>query len=195
MCVWGIRCFRYTKGMRSKNVCCGFGCSIHSNAYSIDQLGRWWTHQLFQISFWAMNCSRCFSCVFFFWHHASFFWFSSLDQSSCYTHTKSEWEKRFLFLFDQNVCWNRAIRIELLFNLLPQRTNERTIDRTRKKGAHKRGSILHSDGNLFLTVMQPNAGNGQGATRRRTNTFSFQFRIYRKKKRNNHLIHLWCDRY
>lgn len=44
-----------------------------------------------------------------------FFWFSSLDQSSHFVNSERIRE-------NQNVrCWNRAIRIELLFNLLPQR--------------------------------------------------------------------------
>lgn len=49
-----------------------------------------------------------------------FFWFSSLDQSSHFVNSERIRE-------NQNVrCWNRAIRIELLFQLVTTTNNMNT---------------------------------------------------------------------
>lgn len=121
----------------------------------------------------ALDCFRWFSLRISFWlffggktsgHHAIFL---ILIIRSIKCLVKKEWTKK------KNIHWNRAV--ERLLNLLPQRTSKCITEQNRKKNQQHRATDLHSDENLFLTVMQTNARNGQGATRESAQTHSFQF--------------------
>lgn len=92
-----------------------------------------------------------------------FFWFSSFDQSSVWWRKNEPKRKHSL-----KPCRRTAVK-------LVTTTDIKMHHRTEQKKINNRATDLHSDENLFLTVMQTNARNGQGATRESAQTHSFQF--------------------